>query len=196
MTAIIAPATAGNQPPTSPSAPPLAGDPARSVYRERAHLLALLTRVFWAHWADPDPADPHRDRPLLCVHTATGPLTWHVDPADQELFDPQMPTGASHFDGHTRAEKLARVDRLVRHTHTATATCDTCDWTAPFPNALAAAAAVHRCADIPLPESVAPEPESVVAMPTSAPHAVPVRRPRVALAGGTATGYRTAGELA
>lgn len=43
MTAIITPAAAGDQPPTSPSLP-LAADPARSVYRERAqeHLMTSL----------------------------------------------------------------------------------------------------------------------------------------------------------
>ncbi|CUU60839.1 hypothetical protein Ga0074812_14839 [Parafrankia irregularis] len=72
---------------------------------------------------------------------------------------------------------------------TATVSC-TCGWTADYPTVLAAATAPHQCGVTP--------PAEPVAAPAPAPAPAPVavrRRPRVALAGGTSTGYPTARDM-
>jgi hypothetical protein len=105
---------------TRPGAPGRPGaasrdDPAHpdAAYRERARLVACLAAVHGAHWAEPDPDDPHADAyRVVCLHTAAGQMTWHVHPDDEALFGP-LPTRPSDFDGHTTAVKHARLARLA-----------------------------------------------------------------------------------
>lgn len=78
------------------------------VYRERAHLLALLSK--WT--AEPVALAPASDAPgwwLLGLSVADKVCTWHISADDLVLFphvervDPTDPR--VHWDGHTTAEK-------------------------------------------------------------------------------------------
>lgn len=88
-----------------------------SVYRERAHLVALLAAQYPAvlvYGADPD--EP--EWPVLFVDLPTGQASWHISPDDLDLFAHVGPRRASdpdapQWDGHTTAEKYERIDRLT-----------------------------------------------------------------------------------
>jgi hypothetical protein len=107
--------------PAVPAAREAAGsrdDPAHPefAYRERARLVACLAAACEAHWAQPDPADPHAAAyRVVCLHTRAGQLTWHVHPDDEALF-PALPVRPSDFDGHTTRDKHARLAALARAT--------------------------------------------------------------------------------
>lgn len=87
------------------------GEAAVSLYRERAHLVAHLARLYPAHWSEPDADDADRDYALVCVHTPAGQATWHIAPGDVGLF-PEMETRPGHWDGHTTTEKYDRIDMI------------------------------------------------------------------------------------
>lgn len=87
------------------------------VYRERAHLVAhLAARPDYPSvlsYSDPD--EP--EWPVLTVHTPAGQLTWHIAPADLDLFA-HVPVVAAddplaRWDGHTTDEKYARLRGLT-----------------------------------------------------------------------------------
>lgn len=82
------------------------------VYRERAHLVAFLARLYPAHWSAPDLNDPYGDFAIVCIHTPAGQATWHIAPGDAELF-PEMEVQHGHWDGHTTEEKYARLATIV-----------------------------------------------------------------------------------
>jgi hypothetical protein len=74
------------------------------IYRERAHLVAFLTRLFPAfRWTDE--REPHY--PVIAVETQAGQMSWHVHPDDMELF--AHVTEEGHWDGHTTEEKYERL---------------------------------------------------------------------------------------
>jgi hypothetical protein len=80
------------------------------IYRERAHLVAYLTRLHPAHWAL-DPAEP--EWPVICIHSPEGVLPWHIAPADVELFASNLGTAENHWDGVSVEEKYERLARLA-----------------------------------------------------------------------------------
>lgn len=86
------------------------------VYRERAHLLALLAAVAgrsnaWIAYSDP--AEP--DWPVLTIVDETGQMCWHLAPSDLDLFDVRHVQLASPpaWDGHSTEEKYERLRRLI-----------------------------------------------------------------------------------
>ena len=87
----------------------------RALYRERAHLIAYLAAAHDTHWAAPDPTDPHAAYRVVCLHTPAGQMTWHIHPSDLDLF-PDLPVQHSDYDGHSVADKLARLVELTRET--------------------------------------------------------------------------------
>lgn len=91
---------------------------AREIYRERAHLLALLAAVAMTdglpvHIGNADPQEP--DWPVLTFELPTGQASWHIAPDDVELFrHVRATTDADRpWDGHSTAEKYERVRALV-----------------------------------------------------------------------------------
>lgn len=82
-----------------------------SLYRERAHLLALLTTHYPSH-IQADTAEP--DWPVLHISLPTGQCTWHLSDADLDLFEHVRTDTVETWDGHTNEEKYARVDELTR----------------------------------------------------------------------------------
>lgn len=87
------------------------GRPAvNDVYRERAHLVAALSKLFPAS-LEHDPAEP--EWPVCMIDLPTGQVSWHIAPGDTDLFT-HLPTGAGRvWDGHSMPQKYARLDALT-----------------------------------------------------------------------------------
>lgn len=85
------------------------------AYRERAHLVALLAAVYPSQLREnPDPDYP--DWPIVYIQTPTGQMSWHLSPADVELF-PHVKFGTdAEWDGHSTEEKYARMRHLTAQT--------------------------------------------------------------------------------
>jgi hypothetical protein len=81
------------------------------VYRERHHLIAHLAALYPAvldHNADPD----NPGWPVIFIGLPTGQVSWHINPADLDLFA-HVPARTAHWDGHTTAEKYQRLDQAT-----------------------------------------------------------------------------------
>lgn len=83
------------------------------VYRERAHLVALLAGILPSHMEYSDPGAP--DWPVVIIEGPYGQLSWHVSPRDLDLFAGVRPTteGDRPWDGHTTGEKYGRVREMI-----------------------------------------------------------------------------------
>lgn len=89
-----------------------------SIYRERAHLLALLAAVAMTDGlpvhigaTDPEAAD----WPVLVFELPTGQASWHIAPDDVELFRHVRATTPDDapWDGHSTDEKYERIRTLI-----------------------------------------------------------------------------------
>lgn len=79
-----------------------------AVYRERAHLVALLAAQYPAgYMPDRVPGSGWR---IVYVALPTGQCSWHISPDDwRDLFQPlELPVG-TRWDGHTTEEKYRRI---------------------------------------------------------------------------------------
>lgn len=92
-----------------------------SVYRERAHLVALMATAYPSHIGATDPAEP--DWKVVVIDTPAGQMSWHISPDDLDLFRHVRPTRPDDapWDGHSTDEKYARVRRLIGQALTVTA---------------------------------------------------------------------------
>lgn len=81
------------------------------VYRERAHLLAHLATVYPSHMQY-DPVD--FEWSVLYISAPTGQMTWHIGPADMDLFEHVRTDIYETWDGHTTDEKYERLDQAAR----------------------------------------------------------------------------------
>ena len=87
-------------------------DPAfDALYRERAHLLALLATHYPSH-IQPDPVQTAW--PVLYINLPTGQCCWHIDEKDMDLFGDVRTDIVQTWDGHTTEEKYNRVDALTQ----------------------------------------------------------------------------------
>lgn len=78
------------------------------VYRERHHLVAHLAAAYpsiLVYGADPEAPD----WPLIFIDLPTGQVSWHIAPADLDLFE-HVTVGTGDWDGHNAMEKYARLD--------------------------------------------------------------------------------------
>ncbi len=82
-----------------------------SVYRERAHLVALLASMY-PSGLDHDPAEP--EYVVMIVELPTGQVSWHIAPEDTDLFPHVRGLPRKAWDGHTTEEKYERVDAYTR----------------------------------------------------------------------------------
>lgn len=89
----------------------LSAEEANAVYRDRAHILALLALHYPAYWAYSDAAN--KDWPVLTLDTPQGQMSWHIAPRDIGLFqhvrraaDDQA---AAAYDGHSTEDKHDRI---------------------------------------------------------------------------------------
>lgn len=89
-----------------------------NAYRERAHLAAHLAAGYPSVLVEgADATAP--DWAVLFVKLPTGQVSWHVSPADRDLFGHVRRTmagmpDAPAWDGHSTEEKYARVDAHTR----------------------------------------------------------------------------------
>lgn len=81
-----------------------------NVYRDRAHLIALLTTHYPAI-VGRDPAAP--DWPVVYIETPAGQLSWHIAPDDMDLFSHLRGTDRNPWDGHSTDEKHRRIRMLI-----------------------------------------------------------------------------------
>lgn len=85
----------------------------RGVYRERAHLVALLAAWHTSHIGYTDPTTP--EWAVVTIELPTGQASWHIAPDDMDLFQhvQQVTRYARSWDGHTTDEKYRRVDAFA-----------------------------------------------------------------------------------
>lgn len=87
-----------------------------NVYRERAHLVALLAALYPSSLAYSDPDTP--EWPVVTVETPAGQMSWHVAPDDVGLFDHlDGPAEGFEWDGHSTDEKYERMRDLTKRVH-------------------------------------------------------------------------------
>lgn len=77
------------------------------LYRERAHLVALLAAMY-PSCRGQDHLTP--EYPVIYIALPTGQVSWHISPSDLDLFG-HVPPGTVLWDGHTTAEKHERIDQ-------------------------------------------------------------------------------------
>lgn len=85
------------------------------LYRERAHLVALLAAIFPSVISYNDPKEP--SWPVIYIDTVEGQLSWHICPDDMDLFKHvrvESDTNKIIWDGHTTEEKYARIVELIK----------------------------------------------------------------------------------
>ncbi|SDD68370.1 hypothetical protein [Actinokineospora iranica] len=91
-------------------------DPMRVVYRDRAHLIALLATVFPAR-VETDPAPDRADcSAVVVLELPTGQVSWHVHDEDLStaLFGHlPMSWDTASWDGHSVADKHARITAQI-----------------------------------------------------------------------------------
>jgi hypothetical protein len=101
---------------SSPTEPDIALEGAhtalREVYRERAHLVALLASMYPSHGGKFDQECP--EWLVVIIELPTGQVSWHISPDDEYLFEHVRRTWNNNWDGHTTALKYARVDAYTR----------------------------------------------------------------------------------
>jgi hypothetical protein len=93
-----------------------------SVYRDRAHLVALLAAQLPSHIGLTDPDEP--DWHVIVIDSPQGQMSWHVAAEDMDLFRHVRRTepGDAPWDGHSTEEKYERIRRLVGSLLTVTPT--------------------------------------------------------------------------
>lgn len=84
-----------------------------AAYRERAHLLGLLSAVYPSHIGRTDPSTP--DWAVVTLQLPTGQAAWHISADDEDLFQhvEHDPENAIEYDGHSTEEKYARIRTLT-----------------------------------------------------------------------------------
>lgn len=80
------------------------------IYRERAHLVALLTSLYPSCGAYNDPENP--DWLVVYVETPAGQMSWHISPDDEDLFKSLRRCETYEWDGHTTEAKYQRMQAL------------------------------------------------------------------------------------
>lgn len=87
----------------------------RGVYRERAHLVALLAST-WQSELQIDPTSPPPATAVLYLSTPCGQLSWHIVAKDLDLLG-HVNRADMHqtqlWDGHTTEEKYRRIRELT-----------------------------------------------------------------------------------
>ncbi|MFI8360741.1 hypothetical protein ACIGD1_11335 [Streptomyces sp. NPDC085612] len=83
------------------------------AYRERAQLVAHLASLYPSQIAYTDPDTP--EWAVVTIEAPTGQMSWHVAPADMDLFDHvERQNGlVLPWDGHTTEQKYERLQQLT-----------------------------------------------------------------------------------
>lgn len=84
-----------------------------STYTERAHLVALLARIYPSHGYAPDDAEEDYQH-AVCIHFPWGQASYHIQDGDyRNLFAAWLPMLPSDYDGHTVITKYGDMRRAV-----------------------------------------------------------------------------------
>lgn len=86
------------------------------AYTERNALVAALSKVFPASLEQHDPADTSWDPEwltIVAIELPTGQATWHLHDRERGMFAHLRPRTGYAWDGHTTAEKYARIAALA-----------------------------------------------------------------------------------
>ncbi len=97
------------------------------LYRERAHLIALVAAYHPAVLCYSDPSAP--DWPVIYFNTPIhGQMSWHISPDDLDLFRhvPVVEKGdpRAQWDGHSTELKLTRLRVLAQQASVASLVAD------------------------------------------------------------------------
>ncbi len=77
-----------------------------TVYRERAHLVALLARLF-PSWFGVDEKEP--EWPVIYIMLGDTQVSWHIAHEDLDLFEGIPIDDDKKWDGHSTEEKYQRI---------------------------------------------------------------------------------------
>lgn len=86
--------------------------PVPGVYRERAMLVAFLTRLYPSSIGIDATADVGFQTVVYIHGRPAGQMSWHIADADRDLFDHVTRDDAPVWDGHTTDEKYRRLAAL------------------------------------------------------------------------------------
>lgn len=85
------------------------------AYTERNALVAALSKVFPSSLEQHDPTDTSWDPEwltIIAIELPTGQATWHIHDRERDMFSHLRPREGYAWDGHTTAEKYARIAAL------------------------------------------------------------------------------------
>ena len=87
------------------------------VYRERAHLVALIARLYPSYMT-PSLDIAEQGWWTVFIYLGAKQLTWHISPDDVELFGhvrKVTPTNPFvQWDGHTTPQKYRRIEEYIK----------------------------------------------------------------------------------
>ncbi len=83
-----------------------------SVYTERAHLVALLARIYRSHAYMASDAEPGFTY-AICIHFPWGQASWHVADDDFRGVFNHIEVTPSDYDGHTTAAKYEAMRKAI-----------------------------------------------------------------------------------
>lgn len=95
---------------TPAAAPEVVQNETNALYRERAHLVALLAHDYRGAWQE-DPENPGWI--LVYADLPTGQVSWHIAPADRDLFENLRFAPDIVWDGHSTEAKYGRVREAI-----------------------------------------------------------------------------------
>lgn len=81
------------------------------AYEERNRLVSVLSKFWPSHLClhpDSDKAWDPEWLTIVCIHSPVGQLTWHIHD-DHRLLFAHLQVSDGHWDGHTSADKYARL---------------------------------------------------------------------------------------
>jgi hypothetical protein len=90
---------------------PYTDEEVKQLYRDRAHLIALVANFYRAVGSYDDPAAP--GWLVVYIQTPAGQLSWHIAPEDEDLFAGMHIQRSYPWDGHTTDEKHQRIRKLT-----------------------------------------------------------------------------------
>lgn len=89
-------------------------EPGITVYSERSHLIALLSRLFSAHAYEASDKEPGFTY-VVCIHFPWGQASWHVSDEDFALLFGHLAVTESDWDGHTTEAKYEAMREAVKY---------------------------------------------------------------------------------
>jgi hypothetical protein len=90
-----------------------AGGCVMDIYTERAHLVAVLGRIYPSHLFMPSDAEPGYVW-AICIHFPWGQGTWHLADDDARTLFHDFLILDSDWDGHTSEQKYEAMRRFIR----------------------------------------------------------------------------------